>query len=165
MSSGAIARVRVYYSGKRYIGEVGLPSEDVRLSDVLNNRRPFLSLRNAQAAGEPGSGGPMALYKGRITFIQVIDETPRTADMRIAGRFVPVDISMEQLDLPLKGKLFLPDGVTSLDQVINDDRDFLSLSEVEVGSTERYPYLAVAKGQVVAIRMQGLPEREVAPAG
>jgi len=95
----------------------------------------------------------------------VIDETPRSADMRIAGRFVSVDITMEQLDLPLKGKLFLPDGVTSLDQVLNDDRDFLSLSDVEVGANENYPYLAVAKGQVIAIRMQGLPQRETAPVG
>ncbi|MDH4230069.1 MAG: hypothetical protein OEW11_10075 [Nitrospirota bacterium] len=154
MSQATIARVRVYYGGKRYVGEVTLPSAELRVSDVLNDRRPFLCLTNARSADDPGAGGPVVLRKGRISFIQVMEETPRAGDRRIQGNFVAVEIALEQTDVALRGKLFLPEGVTTLDSVLNDERDFLSVSEVTIPGGEDYPFLAVAKGQVLTIRLQ-----------
>jgi hypothetical protein len=146
-------RVRVNFSGKRYVGVVTVPEGVTRVSDVLNDGSHFLHLAEAQTRDGAPNGG-LALNKGSITFIQALEEpTPVIPALRRKGGFVPVEVAMSHMELVIRGKIFVPDGLTAA-EVLNDERNFLSLSDVEVvGTTETFPFLALCKAQVVSVEI------------
>lgn len=146
-------RVRVNFSGRRYVGVVTIPEGVVRVSDVLNDGSHFLNLEEAQTRdGAPA--GALALNKGSITFIQALEEpTPVIAALRRKGGFVTVEVTMTPMDSVIRGRIFVPDGGTA-PEILNDKRNFLSLRDVEiVGTRERFPYLALSKAQVVSVEV------------
>jgi hypothetical protein len=146
-------RVRVNFSGRRYVGFVTIPEGVVRVSDVLNDGSHFLHLVEAQTRdGAPA--GALALNKGSITFIQALEEpTPVIPALRRKGEFVPVEVSMSPEQSTIRGRIFVPDGATAA-EVLDDKRNFLSLRDVEVVATrERFPYLALSKAQVVSVEV------------
>jgi hypothetical protein len=146
-------RVRVNFSGRRYVGTVTVPAEVTRVSDVLNDGSPFLHLAEAQTRDGSPAGG-LALNKGAITFIQALEEpTKSTPSMRAQGGFLTVEVSMAHMDMVIRGKIFVPEGKTAA-EILNDARNFLSLSDVEVvGTTETFPFLAVCKAQVASVEI------------
>ncbi len=145
-------RVRVNFSGKRYVGHVHLPAPGVRITDVLNNGKLFLHLENVQTTDEKELGGTLGMNKGGITFVQVIEEGDNDEHKVAAGEFLHVEITMRGMDQAIRGGIFIPEGTADAGDIINDNRDFLSLNEVEVvGTSETYPFLAVSKQQCISI--------------
>lgn len=154
MEETGTARVRVNYSGKRYIGEAALPSPTTRVSDVLNDGTPFLCLRNVQTTAENEMGGTIGLNKDRITYIQVIEEARNPPGKRVEGQFLHVEAALAGAEEhPIRGGIFIPEWIADVGDIINDGRAFLSLTDAEIaGTSERYPYLALSKRQVTLIQ-------------
>jgi hypothetical protein len=152
-SAAKRVRVRVNFSGKRYVGVVTVPDGITRVSDVLNDGRHFLHLEEAQTMEGPPAGG-LVLNKDAITFIQALEEpVPTIPALRRRGGFAVVEVIMRHLEMEIRGKIFVPEGATAA-EVLNDERDFLSLSDVHVvGTRERFPFLAISKPQVVAVEI------------
>jgi hypothetical protein len=159
------AKVLVNFSGKRYLGQVLLPPGQPRASDVLNDGHHFLYLEDVQDGDSKPLQPSLALNKSDITYVQSVDEDmPINPSMIVLGRYLSVDIMMRQPTLHIHGRIFLPDGMDSPSQVINDDRDFLSLRDVKiVGTSERYAYLAVSKAQTISITVAQSAHQTVAP--
>jgi hypothetical protein len=155
-------RVRVNFSGRRYVGVVAVPEGTTRVSDVLNDGSHFLTLEEAHTRDGAPAGG-LALNKQSITFIQALEDAPHTIPaLRRRGGFVPVEVAMSHLELVIRGKIFVPDGMNAA-EILNDERNFLSLSDVEVvGTPESFPFLALCKAQVVSVEIM---EPEVAHTG
>lgn len=152
-TGGRHVRVRVNFSGRRYVGVVTVPEGVTRVSDVLNDGTHFLTLEEAHTRDGAPAGG-LALNKRSITFIQALEDSPQTIPaLRRKGGFVPVEVSMSHMELVIRGKIFVPDGMIAA-EILNDERNFLSLSDVEVvGTTETFPFLALCKAQVVSVEI------------
>jgi len=152
-------RVRVNFSGRRCVGVIRLPDGVARVSDVLNDGHHFIYLEEVQTMGGSPSVGGLALNKDQVTFIQALEEPVATnPSLRRQGNSLGVEVSMKHMDLHIRGKIFLPEGATPTD-ILNDERNFLSLSDVEVvGTNESFPYLALCKTQVMAVEILGTAE-------
>jgi len=144
-------RVRVNFSGRRYVGIVAIPEGIHRVSDVLNDGTPFLYLDEAQTRDGSRNGG-LSLNKGSITFIQALEEpAPASTAQRLKGDFVTVEVAMTTMDCMVRGRIFVPDAQSAA-EVLNDERNFLSLRDAEVvGTGEKYPFLALCKAQVISV--------------
>lgn len=148
--TGKSVRVRVNFTGKRFIGEVNLPTPESRITDILNDPSRFLYLANVQAMGSEGVGGTMALNKGGITFLQIIQEPgapPITSEGQ--GYELHVEIVMTGMDNAVRGHIKIPMGTEATDIISDKGQDFLFLHGVEVvGTSETYPLLALSKRQI-----------------
>lgn len=151
MTGDRRVRVRVNFSGRRYVGIVTMPEGVTRVSDVLNDGSHFLHLEDAQTR-DGGPTGGLSLNKGSISYIQALEETSTgSSALRREGGFHTVDVAMTMLDHAIRGRLFVPDGMTAT-EVLNDERNFLSLRDAEVvGTPEKYPFLAICKAQVISV--------------
>jgi len=143
--------VRVNFGGRRYVGVVALPEGVLRMSDVLNDGSHFLHLEDAHTRDGAPAGG-LCLNKGSISYIQALEESSTgSPSLRREGGFVTVDVAMATLDHVIRGRLFVPDGASAA-EVLNDERNFISLRDAEVvGTPEKYPFLAICKAQVVSV--------------
>jgi len=144
-------RVRVNFSGRRYVGVVTIPEGVNRVSDVLNDGSHFLYLEEAQTRDGVRPAG-LSLNKRSITYIQALEEPTRvSAAPRMEGDFVTVEVAMTTMDCMVRGRIFVPDAQSAA-EVLNDERNFLSLRDAEVvGTGEKYPFLALCKAQVISV--------------
>ncbi len=148
-------RIRVNFYGRRYLGSIRVPEGVDRVSDVLNDGSHFLVLDDVHATQSAYSGDTVALNKRGIVFVQTMEEIIVGNDtLKVEGQFVGVEAEMEHDGLKIRGSVFIPSQVAEAGDVLNDHRDFLNMRDVEVTDTgETYPYLALCKSQVTAIRI------------
>jgi len=169
-SDARFAKVLVNFSGKRYLGQVILPPDRPRASDVLNDGHHFLYLENTQTDAENPQATSLALNKSDITYVQSVDEDmPINPSMIVLGHYLSVNVTIRQPSLHIFGHIFVPNGIDSPSQVINDDRAFLSLCDVRIvgqdgGTVESYPYLAVSKAQTISIIVAQSARQTLSPA-
>lgn len=137
-------KVRVNASGRRIIGIVVYDTLYARFSDFLNSIDPFLVLKQEH--------GVLAVQKDAISYLESLEEQGTSRHAPTPGEFRRVELELHEHEGSLAGEIFFPEGTTLVD-VLNDERRFLSLREISFShSVERYHYLAVAKKAVVVLK-------------
>ncbi len=145
-------RIRVSLAQAKYIGEVEIPGGVDRMSDLLNCRSPFLSLRNVDSYESIRRDSLFIINKEHIDYVQVLEEYPLIEANKIPGEFHRIRVKTLATDI--LGELFVPQTGESPMDIIGDDRAFLSIRNAEiVGTQERYQFLGIAKGKICTVEV------------
>ena len=77
---GKFVKVRVKTGDKVYHGEIFIPHYFHRVSDVINDNRPFLSLANTteQTKASEINIGFLAVNKAVIEWVRLLEEKPKS---------------------------------------------------------------------------------------
>jgi len=147
-----IVKLRINASGKRVIGFVNLAETYDRVSDLLSSADPFLLVSPERKSLAEGGDDAVAILKDAASYVEALEEQRSSAlSAPAAGAFQEVQLELAVPRAVLRANIFVPEGRTLAD-VLNDERRFLSLRNVEVqGSVETYRYLAVGKRQIVVV--------------
>lgn len=99
-----------------------------------------------------GGGDAVAILKDAVSYVEALEEWRSSAlSSPAAGAFQVVQLELAVPRAVLRANIFVPEG-RSLSDVLNDERRFVSLRNVEVqDSVESYQYLAVGKRQIVLV--------------
>lgn len=148
-----VVRVRINVSGERLIGHVNLEDRlATRLSDVLNDAAPYLSVLPVTDTPGEGAGETMAIRKSAISYIEALEE-PHSEGIVPLGSFRLVTVEFSPRVNRLRGELFVAANASVMD-VLQDGRPFLKLRRVHIlDSVEAYDFLAVGKRQARLIRV------------
>ncbi len=84
-NKGQLIRVRAKTGGKTYLGDIFVP-ENLRISDVINDKRRFLVLTNACEVQQVRDiqVGYLAINKERTEWIELTDKQGESSDNRFS---------------------------------------------------------------------------------
>lgn len=147
-----IIKLRVSVDGNKYIGHVQLPENMDRMSDLLNDRKPFLKIKNVSSYESIQKNSEFIINKEHIDYVQVLEETPLIAANKIAGKFYKIRV--KTMNSEIQGHLFVPNNGEMPMDIVNDDRLFLSIKEAEIINTpERYTFLGISKRKICTVEV------------
>ena len=149
-------RVRINLSGNRYVGKVHVYPPKNRVSDVLNEEEPFMTLFEVDSVDPVTEGSQLVIHKNRVSYIQAIEEFTRKYTKVHPGNFVEVKIRLD--NYVIGGAVFLPETLIKRDraELLGVNPYFLNVKDVSViGTNERYNFLAVSKNQIRSVEIKG----------
>ena len=150
-------RVRINLSGSRYVGFVHVYPPKTRVSDVLNEEDPFMTLFEVDSVDPVTEGSQLVIHKNRVSYIQAIEEFVRKYNAKVhPGSFIETKIRLD--NYVIGGSVFLPDELKARDrsELLKVNPYFLNVKDVSIiGTNERYNFLAVSKNQIRSIEMKG----------
>ena len=150
-------RVRINLSGSRYVGLVHVYPPKTRVSDVLNEEEPFMTLFEVDSVEPVTEGAQLVIHKIRVSYIQAIEEFTRKYNAKVhLGNFIETKIRLD--NYVIGGSVFLPEELLKRDrsELLKVNPYFLNVTDVSIiGTNERYNFLAVSKNQIRSIEMKG----------
>ncbi len=147
-----VIKLRVSVDGNKYIGHVQLPDNVDRMSDLLNDKKPFLKIKNVSSYEPIRKDSEFIINKEHIDYVQVLEETPLIVANKIPGSFYKIRV--KTLNFEIQGGLFVPSNGEMPMDIVNDDRLFLSIKEAEIINTpERYTFLGISKRKICTVEV------------
>ena len=148
-----LVKVRINASGRRLVGCLRLPDEAGRTSDLLNGPEPFLVVLPDEYAILGESKTSHAVAKHAISYVEALEEPRGPTQKPDGGAFCSVVAELHEPETQMIAEVFVPDGQTVMD-VLNAPRPFLSMRNVHFSNfVERYDFLAVAKNQLIVVKV------------
>lgn len=149
-------KVRVNLSGTRYVGNIRVYPPKVRVSDVLNEEKQFMTLSDVDAVDPVAKGASLVVNKALVSYVQVIEEFKRTYHGVHTGDFVSVKI--RTVERQIDGEIFMPAHMMVADraELLNRAPHFLNVRNAEIiGTKERYDFVAVSTDQIRSLEIGG----------
>jgi len=153
-SSEKSVKVRINVSGSRYVGYVRVLPPKTRISDVLNEDKPFMTLWEVDSVDPVSKDAKLLINKKQVSYVQALEEFKRNYTGIHSGTFV--DVKIRAIDYLIAGKIFLPTHLLNTDraELLTLTPFFLNVKDASVtGTHERYTFMAVSKNQIRSIEI------------
>ncbi|HUJ79230.1 MAG TPA: hypothetical protein VLY45_02815 [Nitrospiria bacterium] len=147
-------KVRVNLSGSRYVGYVSVYAPTLRVSDVLNDAKQFMTLSEVDSIDPVAKDISLVVNKSLIVYVQVIEEPKWTSHGGHTGDFIRVKIRTRGHHI--EGDIYVATDMVAEDraELLNRTPHFLNVRNAEIiGTKERYDFLAISTGQIRSLEI------------